>query len=51
MTAPLLVLDPRHWPQNTDEAMSASFRLAQEMDEAISEASGTAQAKEKERDW
>ena len=29
---------------NTDEAMSASFRMAQEVDEAMS-------AKEKERDW
>ena len=36
---------------NTDEAMPASSRLAQEMEEAISEASWTALAKEKERDW
>ena len=36
---------------NTDEAMSASSRRAQVMDEAISEASWTALAKEKERDW
>ena len=35
---------------NTDEAMSASSRIAQEMDEVISEASWTTQAKEKERD-
>ena len=36
---------------NTDEAMSASSRMAQEMEEAKSEASWTAPAKEKERDW
>ena len=34
---------------NTDEAMSASSRI-EEMDEVISEASWTTQAKEKERD-
>ena len=31
--------------------MSASSGMAQEMDEAMSEASWTALAKEKERDW
>ena len=36
---------------NTDEAMSATSRMAQEMGEAKSEASWTALAKEKERDW
>ena len=34
---------------NTDEAMSASSRMAQEMDEAISEESWTAVAKERIR--
>ena len=36
---------------NADEAMSAPFWMAQEMDEAISGESWTAPAKEKERDW
>ena len=36
---------------NTDEAMSASSAMAQEMKEAKSEASWTALVKEKERDW
>ena len=36
---------------NTDEAMSVSSRMAQEIVEAKSEASWTAQAKEKERYW
>ena len=36
---------------NTYEAMSASSRMAQEMEEAKSEASSTALVKEKERDW
>ena len=35
---------------NSDEAMSASSRMAQEMEKAKSEASWTALAKEKERD-
>ena len=38
-------------PPNTDEAMSASSRMAQEMEDAKSETSWTAVAKEKERDW
>ena len=36
---------------NIDEAMSVISRMAQEMEEAKSEAPWTAQAKEKERDW
>ena len=36
---------------HTDEAMSASSRMAQEVDEAMSESSWTALAKWKERDW
>ena len=36
---------------NTDEAMSASSRMALEVDQAISEESWTATAKEKARDW
>ena len=36
---------------NTVEAMSASSRMAQEVDKAISEESWTALAKGKERDW
>ena len=36
---------------HTDEAMSAFSRMAQEVDEAMSESSWTALAKGKERDW
>ena len=36
---------------NTDEAMSASGRMAQEMEEAKSEASWIALTREKKRDW
>ena len=36
---------------HTDEAMSASSRMVQEVDEATSETSWTALAKGKERDW
>ena len=36
---------------HTDEAMSASSRMAQEVDEAMSESSWTALAMEKGRDW
>ena len=50
MTALLLIFVPRHWP-NTDEAVSASSRMAQKMEEAKSEASWTALAKDKARDW
>ena len=38
------------WPPNTDEAMSASSRMALEVDKAISEESWTALPKEQERD-
>ena len=36
---------------NTEEAISAFSRIAQEMDEAMSQASWTALVKDKERDW
>ena len=36
---------------DTDEVMSASSKMAKEADEAMSEASWTALAKAKERDW
>ena len=48
-TTLLLVLAHRPWTF-TDEAMSTSSRMAQEVDEAMSETSWTALAKEKERD-
>ena len=53
MTAPSSVSRPSSLavPPNTDEVLSASSRIAQEMDEVISEASWTALAKEKGRDW
>ena len=51
MPALLLALVPRHWSPNTDEAMSASSRMAQEMEEAKSEGVLDRTSKEKERDW
>ena len=50
-TTPPLVLAHLPWPIHTDEAMSASSRMAQEVDEATSESSWTALANGQERDW
>ena len=49
-TIPPLVRAHLLWPL-TDEATSASSKMAKEADEAMSESSWTALAKEKESDW